>query len=367
MPYDLESIATHFCTEGAFVSAEACGSGHINDTYVMTCNWGGERVRYLLQRINHQVFQDPVGVMGNISRVTAHIQTVLQEQGVSDVERRCLRLVPTWEDKPVYRDESGSYWRTYLFIEGATSHDVVKTEEQAYEAAKAFGEFQKYLLDLPGQRLIETIPDFHNTPKRYAQFERALATNERGRAAKARAEIEFACRHRATADALLRLHHEGKIPERITHNDTKLNNVLLDEATNEGLCVIDLDTVMPGLGLYDIGDLVRSCTSPAKEDEQDLSQVVMQMPMFKALVRGYLVATRSFLTQAELDHLAFSGKLIALETGLRFLTDYLMGDVYFKTQHEAHNLERCRVQFGLVESIEAQQEAMNQLVKKLAR
>lgn len=365
MQKDLESIAGCFRMKGMLVSIDPYGSGHINDTHVVTRDWHGERVRYVLQRINHRVFKDPVGLMDNISRVTSHMRTVLQNEGAPDAERRCLSLVRTWDDRPLQRHGSNSYWRVYLFIEGASSHDIVETEQQAYEAAKAFGDFQRHLVSIPGARLIETIPDFHNTPKRYAQLEKAVAADTHGRATKARAEIEFARRQRPIAEVLLNLKDEGKMVERPTHNDTKLNNVLFDHVTNEGLCVIDLDTVMPGLPLWDFGDLVRSCTNPAQEDEQDLSQVVIQTPIFEALVRGYLAGAGELLTQAELDHLAFSGKLISYELGLRFLTDYLLGDVYFKTHSETHNLDRCRVQFRLVESIEQQQEAMDYTVKNL--
>jgi aminoglycoside phosphotransferase (APT) family kinase protein len=258
-------------------------------------------------------------------------------------------------------DAEGGYWRAYRFIEGARAYDTVESSQQAYQAARAFGEFQKMLVDLPAPRLRDTIPDFHNTPKRFVAFEQAVAADESNRAVNARAEIEFAFAHQPMVGVLL----EANLPERITHNDTKFNNVLLDNATGEGLCVIDLDTVMPGLALYDFGDMVRTTTSPAMEDEQDLSQVTMQFPMFEALARGYLSSAGCFLTKEEKTHLAFAGKLITFEQGIRFLTDYLAGDRYYKVHRDRQNLDRCRTQFKLVESIEQQEEQMTLLIGKL--
>jgi aminoglycoside phosphotransferase (APT) family kinase protein len=234
--------------------------------------------------------------------------------------------------------------------------------EQAYQAAHAFGCFQQQLASLPSPRLHETIPDFHHTPKRFAALQQAIAADAKGRAKLAQPEIDFALAHESITGVLL----QASLPERITHNDTKFNNVLLDDATGESLCVVDLDTVMPGLVLYDFGDMVRTTTSPAAEDEQDLSKVIMQFPLFEALVRGYLSAAGEFLSEAEKKFLAFSGKLITFEVGIRFLADYLAGDTYFKIHREGHNLDRCRTQFKLVESIELEEEKMNRLVESIA-
>jgi Ser/Thr protein kinase RdoA (MazF antagonist) len=234
----------------------------------------------------------------------------------------------------------------------------LRTRHRAFEAARAFGQFQKLLADLPGARLHDTIPDFHNTPKRFAAFQKAIAADSASRVNGAAKEIKFAFEHKPMTNILL----DAGLPERVTHNDTKFNNVMLDDATGEGVCVIDLDTVMPGLALYDFGDMVRTTTSPAKEDEKDLSLVTMQFPMFEALVRGYLSTAAEFLTPAEKRFLAFSGKLITFEIALRFLADHLAGDVYFKVHRENHNLDRCRTQFKLVQSIEEQEHAMNKLV-----
>ncbi|MGV3534011.1 MAG: phosphotransferase enzyme family protein [Chthoniobacteraceae bacterium] len=363
--HDLKEVARHFATRGEFKSATVFGSGHINDTYLATYQNGTGEFRYIHQWINHQVFKQPELVMENIQRVTSHQRRVLAEAGVADVDRRALCIVPGLDGASYARDAAGDYWRTFEYIAGAYTADAVESPAQAQEVARAFGIFQKQLVDLPGPRLHETIPAFHDTPSRFAALVAAIDADTCNRAGEVRAEIEFALSREPMTGTLLRLHEEGLIPERITHNDTKLNNVLLSE-TGEALCVIDLDTVMPGLALYDFGDMVRTATSPAMEDEQDLSKVTMQMPMFQALVDGYLSATCDFLTDAERDNLAFSGKLITFEIGLRFLTDYLSGDTYFRTKRPGHNLDRCRTQFALVTSIEAQEEAMNDYVRARA-
>jgi len=362
LKHDLQAIAALFALPGRFQSAIPYGSGHINDTYALTCDEGGAPVRYIAQRINHNVFKDPASLMRNIARVTAHQAAKLRAAGATD-PRRSLRIVPSLGGEPFARDAEGNTWRLYVFIERARTYDAIETPAQAREAARAFGEFQKQLTDLPGERLVETIPDFHNTPKRLEALLDAIEKDPLGRVAATRPEIDFILARKELTRVLLDLHAAGAMPERITHNDTKLNNVMLDDKTQEGICVIDLDTVMPGLALYDFGDMVRTATSPRPEDELDLSLIVMQMPMFRALVDGYLSTAHDFLTPAERDHLAFSGKLITLEIGIRFLTDYLLGDTYFKIHREHHNLDRCRTQLKLVASIEEQEAEMNEIVR----
>lgn len=337
------------------------GNGHIHDTFVVACDAGGAAPRrYLVQRINHQVFQDVPALMENVQRVTVH----LARKGVAAGRR--LALVPAAAGAFIARDPEGGWWRVYDFIERARSYDRVETPAQAREAARAFGEFQSLLTDLPGGRLRETIPGFHDTRRRFQAFARAQAADRANRAVSARAEIGFALAREADAGVLLGLFAAGRLPERVTHNDTKLNNVLLDAATGRAACVIDLDTVMPGLALYDFGDLVRTATSPAPEDERDLAKVALQPAMFRALAEGYLAAAGGFLTAAERAQLVFAGQLITFEIGLRFLTDYLEGDVYFKTHRPGHNLDRCRAQFALVRSIEAQQDALAGIVAETA-
>ncbi len=359
LKHDVRAIARQFQIAGEFAGAAPYGSGHINDTYCVTFNQGGTRVRYIVQRINHDIFKNPVALMENIRRVTEHLAGKMS--GEPGASRRVLTLVPAKSGGPVHRDAADNYWRTYIFIEAARGYDAVENPAQALSAAQAFGRFQKLLADLPSPRLHDTIPDFHHTPKRFAALEKAIESDAVNRAKLAQAEIDFALAHKNITSVLL----DAKLPERVTHNDTKFNNVLLDDTTGEGICVIDLDTVMPGLALYDFGDMVRTTTSPAKEDERDLAKVKMQFPMFEALARGYLSSAAEFLTPAEKKFLPFSGKLITFEIGLRFLTDFLAGDTYFKVHREGHNLDRCRTQFKLVESIEQQEAAMNKLVETI--
>lgn len=358
--YDLHAVAAQFQFLGQATTFAPHGNGHINDTFLVTCQTADAPVRYILQRINRHVFRAPAVLMQNIERVTAHLAAQLANH--PDRARRALTLIATRDGRNWHEDAHGEIWRAYRFIDNARSYETATSAAQAFQAAHAFGHFQEQLASLPAPRLHETIPDFHHTPKRFAALQQAITEDAKGRAALAKPEIEFALAHEPLAGVLL----NANLPERITHNDTKFNNVLLDDSTGESLCVIDLDTVMPGLALYDFGDMVRTTTSPAEEDEQDLSKVTMQFPLFEALVRGYLSATGGFLTEAERDYLAFSGKLITFEVGIRFLADYLNGDTYFKIHREAHNLDRCRTQFKLVESIELQEEKMNRLVESIA-
>ncbi|MDF9826504.1 ElaB/YqjD/DUF883 family membrane-anchored ribosome-binding protein [Ereboglobus sp. PH5-10] len=364
-PSDLADVAGQFMLHGQFLGAQPYGSGHINDTFVARFDQSGAPVRYIFQKINQNIFKDVAALMDNIERVTSHASRRAKEKG-TDASRRALTLVPTRDGRSHLNAAGGHAWRCYLFIENARTYDIVETPSHAREAARAFGTFQGLLNDLPGGRLRETIPDFHNTRKRFENFQRALADDAHNRAANARDEIDFALKSESMVDVLLNLQKSGAIPERITHNDTKINNVMLDDATHEGICVIDLDTVMPGLALYDFGDMVRSATNSGAEDERDLSKISMRMPFYEGLVSGYLSAAGSFLNEAERAHLAFSGKLITFEIGLRFLTDYLEGDVYFKTKRPGHNLDRCRTQFALARSIDSQQSAMETITTRIA-
>jgi hypothetical protein len=357
----VRGVSAQFRVLGDFVEASPYGSGHINDTYCSVRNQGGTPVRYIHQRINHQIFKNPETLMENIARVTGHLAG--KEAGLPDASRRILTLVPTRDGMSFFREANGNYWRTYIFIEKAKTYDAIETPKQAFEAARAFGAFQRLLADLPAPRLHDTIPDFHHTPKRFEAFARALQTDVRNRARDAGPEVAFALAHQAMTGVLVEALARGDLPERVTHNDTKLNNVMLDDETGEGICVIDLDTAMPGLVLYDFGDMVRTSTSPAREDEQDLSKVGVQLPVFEALVRGYLASAGAFLTPREKALLVFGGKLMTFEVGLRFLTDYLAGDQYFKVHREGHNLDRCRTQFKLVQSIEQNEDAMQALVE----
>jgi len=363
---DLRTVAASFQIQGSFIDARPYGSGHINDTFVAAFSQAGTRVRYIFQRINHLVFKNPAALMENIERVTTEAHTRLFSSGIPDTSRRALTIIPTHEGLPFFLTPEGNFWRCYLFIEGARTYDIIENDRQAFEAARAFGEFQKLIAGLSGPRLHETIPQFHHTRSRFENLRTAAQNDPHGRLKDVQAEWDFIQSCEADVDVLLDLQARGAIPERITHNDTKLNNVMIDDTTESAICVIDLDTLMPGLALYDFGDLVRTATNAAAEDELDLSKVHMQLPMFKALVRGYLAATRDMLNEAEIEHLAFSGKLISLEIGMRFLTDHLQGDVYFKIKRPNHNLDRARTQVALVQSISAQMNSMQQAVRQLS-
>ncbi|MBR2509916.1 MAG: aminoglycoside phosphotransferase family protein [Lentisphaeria bacterium] len=357
----LKKLIYKFNIYGDFVVGTPFGNGHVNDTFLLTFDQGGVRLNYVLQHINSEVFKEPVKVMENIDRVTERILRKIYKSH-TETRKRTIRLLRTSDNKPYVFDDNGNCWRAYIYIERARAYDVLETPEQAFGIAKAFGEFQQQLIDLPGDRLNDTIPDFHNTPKRIQQLEEAIAADVTGRVKNVQKEIDFILSRKDDAGELIRLNQSGDIPERITHNDTKCNNILIDDLSGEGICVIDLDTVMPGLSLYDFGDMVRACTSPAEEDETDLDKVYMRFDMYEALFSGFCESAGAFMTAAERENLANAGKIITLEIGTRFLTDYLSGDKYFKIKRAHHNLERCRAQLKLVSSIEEQMNDMMNLL-----
>jgi phosphotransferase family enzyme len=360
----LQEISKKFQIYGEILHAETLKIGHINETYTATYDQGGTRVRYIHQKINRSVFKNPAGVMENVMRVTGHLRKKQEARNVRDATRRSLVVIPTREGKSFYENGDHEVWRTFVFVEGVETYEAVQTPEQAFQAGRAFGEFQYLLVDLPGERLFETIPYFHHTRRRFGALQQAIEKDHYNRAKGAQPEIDFALKREPIVDVILDAMAKGRIPERVTHNDTKFNNVMLDVLTGEAMCIVDLDTVMPGCALYDFGDMVRTTTSPTLEDELDLSKVKMQMPMFKKLAEGYLSTAGQFLTKAEKAQIAFSGKLITFEIGIRFLTDFLSGDTYFRIHRAAHNLDRCRTQFKLVESIERQEEAVQKYVDR---
>jgi Ser/Thr protein kinase RdoA (MazF antagonist) len=362
---DLRALGALFQVPGTWRGAVPYGSGHINDTYAATYDQAGAAVRYIHQRINGHVFRQPVQLMENVARVLSH--TASRLEGVPDADRRVLTLVPARDGRPYVIDEAGAVWRTYRFIEHTRTHDIVETPAQAEVAARAFGQFQALLADLPGARLHDTIPDFHHTRRRFDACAAAIAGDPCNRALDARDATAFALAREADADRLLDAAARGEVPERVTHNDTKINNVLMDATTGEALCVVDLDTTMPGLVAYDFGDMVRTATNVAAEDEPDPTRVHSRPEMFEALVRGYLSSAGSFLTQAEIAWLPFAGLLLAYEQGLRFLSDHLQGDTYYPVRRPGHNLERARAQFALVTSIERQMDAYEAIVRRYAR
>ena len=361
-----EEVISAFRCPGTFVAGKPYGSGHIHDTFLAVYEQDGRQMRCIYQRINTDIFKDVPGLMENIGRVTRHLRRKFEEAGAGEIDRRVLTLIPTVDGKDYFVDAAGDFWRTYVFIENAVGMDVTGNTDQAYESAKAFGEFQCQLADLPG-RLHDTIPDFHHTRTRFNMLKEAIEKDIHGRAADVKAEIDFAVAREEMVDVVTDLMASGGIPERVAHNDTKLNNVLIDTATGKGICVIDLDTVMPGSVLYDFGDMVRTATSQAAEDESDLSKVEMNIGHFEALVKGYLETASGFLSGKEIELLPFSGRLIPFETGLRFLADHLQGDVYFKTHREGQNIDRCRKQFKMVESMERQKDAMERVMEKYSK
>ena len=362
---ELQLISKQFQIYGEILHAETFKIGHINETYSATYDQGGTRVRYIHQKINKNVFLNPPALMKNVVRVTTHIRKKLEAQDADDLTRRSLIIIPTRDGHSYYTNGDAEFWRTFVFVEGVQTFESVQSTAQAFEAGRAFGEFQSHLVDLPGERLIETIPDFHNTRQRFKALQEAIENDRLNRAREAAPEIQFALKQEGIVDVILTAMAKGRIPERITHNDTKFNNVMLDSKTGKAMCVVDLDTVMPGCALYDFGDMVRTTTSPTLEDEPDLSKVKMQMPMFRKLAEGYLSTAGKFLTRPEKSLIAFSGKLITFEIGIRFLTDFLSGDTYFRIHRPKHNLDRCRTQFKLAESIAHQEEAMQKHVDSL--
>ena len=364
---DIIALASRFAVQGTPAAAEPFHGGHIHESYRVSCRWGDTDSEYLLQQINTVVFPHPELVMENIRRVTGHIEQRLRSQGVQDLDRRVLGLVPTHNGEVCVRDERGSCWRLYRFIGRSHSREMVETPRQAEEAGRAFGTLQWLLSDWAGSRLHETIPGFHDTPMRFAALEQAITADAFGRTTGVRTEIDFILRYRPLAGTLLDLHRRDVIPERIVHNDAKISNILFDAATDETLCVVDLDTVMPGLSLYDFGDMVRSMTCTAAEDESDLSKVRVDLALFEALARGYIGVAYGFLTAAEREHLVLAGRLIVLEQAVRFLTDYLRGDCYYRTTRPGHNLDRCRTQLKLYESLTEHESRMEAIVGHLQR
>jgi len=363
MKHDLAEIVTHFALAGEFLNAAPYGSGHINDTYASRFRTRSGVVRYIQQRINHNVFKQPELLMANIERVTNYARERIIAAG-GDPDRETLTLLPTVNGRSFYRSPAGHFWRTYIFIEGALTYDQAQNVHQVYSAAKAFGQFQKLLSTLPGKRLNETIPNFHHTRGRFDNFIRALEADVNNRAASVKTEIDFVLAREAETSVLVDMIGRGELPERVTHNDTKINNVMIDDVTGEGICVIDLDTVMPGSALYDFGDSVRTGAAAAAEDELDLSKVGLSLDLFEHLAHGYLDAARDFLTPAEIDYMPFSARLMTLECGIRFLADYLDGDVYFKIRRERHNLDRARTQFAMVQDMERKSGQMSAIVER---
>ena len=347
------NICEKFRTKGAPVSCEPYGNGHINATYLVKT----DEEQYILQRINHHIFQDVPGLMRNVERVTAF----LAEKDPDP--RHSLHLVPA-KDGAAYVEVEGEFYRMYDFVRDSICLDAPETDEDFYQSAVAFGSFQRQLADFPANELSETIPRFHDTPSRYRALHAAIEKDALGRAASCRTEIEFALTREAEAAVMMNLLAAGELPLRVTHNDTKLNNVMLDAKTRRPLCVIDLDTVMPGLAANDFGDSIRFGANTGAEDEKDLTKISLSLTRYEAFARGFLEACGRALTPKEIETLPWGAKLMTLECGVRFLTDYLEGDTYFRIHRPEHNLDRTRTQFALVADMEKKWTQMCDIVKK---
>ena len=352
----MQNACFQFQTVGTPISSQRYGSGHINETYLVITD---ANVWYILQKINHYVFKDVAKLMHNIASVTHFLSTKINDP------RRVLTLVKSKDNQDFIHDEDG-YWRMYIYVTNNLSLDKAETEQDFYNSALAFGHFQNMLSDFPAEALHETIPNFHNTPVRFAAFEAAVQEDVKGRAATALPEIEFVMQYRQECAVMVDMLKRGELPLRVTHNDTKLNNVMLDADTKEPLAVIDLDTVMPGLAGNDFGDSIRFGANTAAEDEKDLSKVQLSLPLFTAYTKGFLKACKANLTENEINTLPMGAKLMTLECGIRFLADYLQGDVYFHTKYADHNLIRCRTQFKLVQEMEKAWPDMQRIVKEVA-
>jgi Ser/Thr protein kinase RdoA (MazF antagonist) len=355
------NLISEFRIDAGIASVKPFGSGHINDTYRLV-NKDANGHDYLLQRINHHVFKDVPLLMNNLVNVTSHLRKKLAALPLHHLDKSVLTIVETQEGLPYYKDKSGNYWRLFYFLKGTKSYDMVTTEKQAFEGGKAFGRFQALLADLNPHLIKDTIPDFHNIEYRLGNLLRSIEIDKKRRVKNAKAEIDFILDRSDAMDEILRLGRNDTLPLRIVHNDTKFNNVLLD-SEDHAQCVIDLDTVMPGYVAYDFGDSIRTIINTAAEDEANLDLIGLNIPLFEAYTKGYLQESVGFLTQSEIDSLIKGVMLLPYIQAVRFLTDYLDGDVYFKVQSPEHNLQRTRAQLTLVKKLEENQDTLKQTIQ----
>ena len=356
-------VCRHFNIKGEAVSQCIFTDGHINTTLLLVFDEDGDTKKYLIQGINTHVFKNPEELMENIVGVTSFLKNKIIENG-GNAERETLTFLQA-ETGKYYFYANDKCWRIYNFIDNSHTCNKIENKQHFENAGRSFGNFQKHLAEYPMDSLHETIKDFHNTPKRFDNLEAAINNNLAGRVDTVKEDIEFAMARRAESGRLLELYAQGRIPLRVTHNDTKLNNILFDDVTNEGICVIDLDTIMPGFSLYDFGDAIRFGGNTTREDDDNLDNVNISLELFESYAEGFLSASAKAFTIDEVENLAFSAKLMTLECGIRFLTDYLDGDVYFRTHYEGHNLVRARNQFKLVYEIEQNMDAMNEIVRNI--
>jgi thiamine kinase-like enzyme len=359
----LKEVYNQFESDGVFRRAYSTGSGHIHDTFLVETE-DKSTDDYILQRLNNHVFKNIPQVQENIERVTSHLRKKLLERPGSDIKRECLTLVPSIEGKTWIMDNQGFYWRMYIYIKDHRSYDTVDTPDKAKEGGKAIGRFQAMLADLGGEPLHETIPWFHDVEKRLGAFYKKMAEDRVDRVKDVVKEIDIVKTRAEKMQIILQLGKEGKIPLRITHNDTKFNNILFDK-NDKALCLIDLDTVMPGYVHYDFGDAMRTAANMAAEDEPDLSKIKMNINIFRAYADGYIAEVKDTLNDIEKEWLAFAPLLLTFIMGLRFLTDYIDGDNYYKIDHEHHNIQRARAQFRLLKSMEEQYHEMQRIIMNL--
>ena len=362
----IKGILPRFPFIGKYVSATEMTSGNINNTYHLIYKSGDKLNQYTLQHINPYVFKQPEKVMENIRNVTEYLKTSLEDEGM-DPSRRVLQMIKTKQGESMYKDPSGYYWRAYHFIDNATPYDSVKKPEHFFEVGRIFGEFQKRLCDFSVDKLHDTIPDFHNTTRRFYTFVAAVSEDKAGRVDEVEDEIEFLFDRRRMMGEIVKKLKKGEIAKRVTHNDTKINNVLIDDATDKAICVIDLDTVMPGSALYDFGDAIRFGASTAAEDEEDLSKISLDMNLFRQFTAGFLSEVRGFLPDHEIRLLPLGVKVITCELAMRFLTDYIDGDLYFKVRSPEHNLIRARAQMKLLTDIEKKSDEMDKVIDELMK
>jgi len=360
---EIRALADQFSPDQKVGCPRPFGGGHINDTFLLEREDGSH---FVLQRINKNVFPNPPQVMDNIQRVTHHLRKRIRAVG-GDPERETLRMIKSGDGQMYTIDRNGDYWRAYTFVGDSMSYDQVENAEIFRESGRAFGRFMSMLDDFDAASLHETIARFHDTPKRFRDFHAAVETNASGRADGVRELIELALSYEVFGSTLMDQLNRGELPLRVTHNDTKLNNVLIDAHTGRAVCVVDLDTVMPGLCAYDFGDAIRFGASTAAEDEKDLSKVHFDMNLYRAYAEGYLSEVANALNASEVDSLAVGAKMMTLENGIRFLGDYLNGDVYFKTAYPEHNLVRARTQFKLLSEMDEHWEEMLTCVRELAQ
>lgn len=360
---DFKKLLSNFDINGEFISCEPYGSGLINRTYVAVYSVNGKRKRFIVQRINTNLFKNVDGLMNNIKLVTEFNRNEIIKRG-GDPDRESLTLVYTKNGAAYYRTEEGDCYRVYVFIEDAKGYDVVEKPEHFYQSAVAFGKFAQLLDRFDSTQLFEVLPDFHNTVKRFDNLKKSLAADKFNRAADVKKEIDFALKHENIVGNIVNLLESGKMPSRVTHNDTKLNNVLIDTRTDKAVCVIDLDTMMPGSICYDFGDSIRFGCNPCLEDTPETEKVIFSTPLFEEYARGYLSVFGDAITEIEKKNLTMGAILMTYECGIRFLTDYLDGDVYFRLSRERQNIDRTRTQFKLVADMESQYDKLNSIIDK---